>query len=1005
MKKLFLKKSYLIFICIITVLFFVIGFSYNSENIIHADSAQYIYEEDFSKDSLDLNKWTIDTKNGSVEIKDGKLFINKTSLTNNAIAKFNMPFKNFEIYFDMSDVNAKHLHNAANSTEYGTGTAFCFGNNYKFYMGATNNPAYNTITQFQTQANFLVKNAYGEGFGDSIYNDWLCVPMCASVKLVVNNGTFAGYVKNSQDSYSLLSWWNKAIDLGSDYKGGSIGFGFNYNVNGTFAIDNLKIVDLDAYTDCISDYGSVYSFNSDSIQISHTITDISTISEVYVGDIKCESDDFAVTTNALTINKSVLERAYLSNISETSLNIKVVFADYSYGLASIYVTSPEYQICFKDGDSVLATLSAKLGAKLSGSIPLIPEGKIGWYYNGKKINLENETVQGDAEFVVYPIDHKFDVVINYQNIWGESQTKNVKLQYNSTSDDFGVNVIDPYAGKFLGWDINGDNIVDEDVRITENCTVTGIYRKLNPNPADFLIDFDGEVNENYVQLVDTFYPGGYASMDEGFLDFYFPMSGAGLYTKQMYKDFEMQFDIKKLENVLLRDNFFYITFGERTVGKKQYYQHEYSIVFQYDGTPGNFGTVFFVLKGQTIISSGLLTKNMFLNQSCFAENTNLKHDIKSGESEPAEYWCNPGFNENFYYQIKIKVIDKNLYLLYKYNTDEEWVEKKIATLSDDVTGYVGIGPSFDHFTWHYYNHMSLGIDNFKISNFNGEPEVGAEAEGLQKNENNRYSFSMGDNETIKINLNLRAQEIMGFNIKIYDGESNIVSDSLIENLILEEAFEISDHITLNVLTINGILSKYNDCAINGKIDFDITMLTSYDCVVLPFTADLGNVAITCYNGDKVEKEYSAKYGETITLENAVATQEGYDFSHWVDESGNVYNDSIVALNKLKLTAVFKRKSFTVQFIAKDGTVFDTQTVYYGDKATIPSIEPIDIYGSEFVGWEGIDDPIYSDCEIQSKWKGGSGKSGCNSNIKSNSICFSLIAVVLAMFVVYKKEKN
>ena len=49
-----------------------------------------------------------------------------------------------------------------------------------------------------------------------------------------------------------------------------------------------------------------------------------------------------------------------------------------------------------------------------------------------------------------------------------------------------------------------------------------------------------------------------------------------------------------------------------------------------------------------------------------------------------------------------------------------------------------------------------------------------------------------------------------------------------------------------------------------------------------------------------------------------------------------------------LYAKFTRKSYVVDFFGEDGSILDSQTVYYGDSATAPEAPVVN--GKTFVGW-------------------------------------------------------
>ena len=80
------------------------------------------------------------------------------------------------------------------------------------------------------------------------------------------------------------------------------------------------------------------------------------------------------------------------------------------------------------------------------------------------------------------------------------------------------------------------------------------------------------------------------------------------------------------------------------------------------------------------------------------------------------------------------------------------------------------------------------------------------------------------------------------------------------------------------------------------------------------------------------------------------TKEGYTFGGWYLDAD--FTEKFSTADQLKddltLYAKFTRKSFVVDFFGEDGTLLDSQNVWYGESATAPQAP--EVSGKKFVGW-------------------------------------------------------
>jgi uncharacterized repeat protein (TIGR02543 family) len=77
---------------------------------------------------------------------------------------------------------------------------------------------------------------------------------------------------------------------------------------------------------------------------------------------------------------------------------------------------------------------------------------------------------------------------------------------------------------------------------------------------------------------------------------------------------------------------------------------------------------------------------------------------------------------------------------------------------------------------------------------------------------------------------------------------------------------------------------------------------------------------------------------------------GYTFEGWYVDAQ--LTEKFASPSQIKsdlvLYAKFTKKSFVVDFFGEDGSILDSQTVYYGDSATAPEAPVVN--GKTFVGW-------------------------------------------------------
>ncbi len=113
-------------------------------------------------------------------------------------------------------------------------------------------------------------------------------------------------------------------------------------------------------------------------------------------------------------------------------------------------------------------------------------------------------------------------------------------------------------------------------------------------------------------------------------------------------------------------------------------------------------------------------------------------------------------------------------------------------------------------------------------------------------------------------------------------------------------------------------------------------------------------------------ELDAPVGKAATLE--LTTYEGYELikiSGCEGEiSGTIYTTAPIN-NACTVTAEFERLSYTVEFYGNDGSLLNSQIVFYGDSAVAPEVPSIT--GYHFTGWDTSFSSVTQDLSVTAEY--------------------------------------
>ena len=147
-------------------------------------------------------------------------------------------------------------------------------------------------------------------------------------------------------------------------------------------------------------------------------------------------------------------------------------------------------------------------------------------------------------------------------------------------------------------------------------------------------------------------------------------------------------------------------------------------------------------------------------------------------------------------------------------------------------------------------------------------------------------------------------------------------------------------------------------------------------LVASYTVIPVRIEIDANGGVGGSSSQTVQKGTTVTLE--APTKEGHLFKGWKDEKGNSYpagedgKVNITVNEKMKLTAVWEARTFTVTYVLLDGKT-RTETAAYGQNVTLGE-EPRT--GYTFVGWKdgekvyhaGETITVTGDMTLTAEWK-------------------------------------
>ena len=330
----------------------------------------YTYTDDFS--TVNEAAWTIavGSDGSTATIADGKMtLVNNTSAARQ-LATLNVPYKNYELTFTLSDSVVKAGGILMNNASYSMSPCIIVGNNKGINLGAyiatdgvipEGQPA-NAI--YQSTGNLLWNYSAAAASGGA----WAHIPVKGGVKITVQNDICALYYWNEVNQVwaQCNNWPTTSYTLGST-SGNKIGFGF-IGATGSYTVDDVTVTSLDAEDDTIVENDTLsYDMNSAS-DLAVTATAGKTVAAVTVAG-KPIAATFA--ENVATVSAATLEAL---GTGEKELGVHL--SDGSYDILTLNVTKSKSVTPFEDDFSTVNEAAWTIAVGSDGSTATIADGKM-----------------------------------------------------------------------------------------------------------------------------------------------------------------------------------------------------------------------------------------------------------------------------------------------------------------------------------------------------------------------------------------------------------------------------------------------------------------------------------------------------------------------------------------------------------------------------------------------------------------------------------------------------
>ncbi len=219
----------------------------------------------------------------------------------------------------------------------------------------------------------------------------------------------------------------------------------------------------------------------------------------------------------------------------------------------------------------------------------------------------------------------------------------------------------------------------------------------------------------------------------------------------------------------------------------------------------------------------------------------------------------------------------------------------------------------------YIGQTTLGSGNSYSFSFIPKDQISSETG------NYIVSFGIATADGLVNNIEIIEAPKPSYQVVFKDSNNNILSQQTVK--------EGADATPPSVSAPNGYEVIWDRSFTNITRDTEISLIS---------TTKTYNVIFVDWENNKIVDVIDAEYGAKITFPSDCSAK-GKKFVGWSVPEGSIVTGDIV------VEAVYEDTTVTVTFLNRDGTVYETQQVTYGNTATFPEENPT-AEGYEFVTW-------------------------------------------------------
>lgn len=624
-------------------------------------------------------------------------------------------------------------------------------------------------------------------------------------------------------------------------------------------------------------------------------------------------------------------------------------------------------------------IKKKLLASLGAAVALFT----GMIFTGNANIYAMNGIEAVAENQMY------EVTFSYTDAFGRERTETKSVAAGTDVAEYVENNLTlpyRYGYTLAGW---------SEKTVEKSGTIYAVYEKLPANGADVAADFSELPNDWEWNNSTTSHQGGMCTIRDGYLRMYRPSAFSRFATRQMYTEFQLEFDVVELTNVQMAEN------------------SNLVLILECGMQDSSFGAVNSAIGAKIVLNMNRDTGDMVVasinddNKEVGYTRTHLYDseklktvDYVTQKGNDCQLITESGLSKDYYvsYKVVVRKLEDGTSVreIFTKNSNEpEYQDEPDYTtnLGDlDTTGYVSVsGYSQDSYT-----DIILGIDNVKISN------LAPREEELQMEFHNNATDSQGRyvhdtiNGNISANIYLQNQALISATVAV-DGKTVEAPDGFIK-----EAYdEIVEDITFDSKALGRIYLQFKDRAKNGVLELTVRLITVYDSYTFKLALSVpANLSVKFYDETgALLAENSGVLGQEIEFPSLnIGTKK---FIGWENEDGVLVNDASLIMSANESYVAKFAKQYTVTFVDENGNTVKTQLVNEGEAAVAPELKK----KGYAINWTGGNYLYVTENMVtKAAWtKLDAKESGCNASIVGLPVSIGILSVAVSE-TIRKKRK-